>query len=116
MNDLTERLFKFSVDSINILRKIPNDLDLLVIKKQLIRSSTSVGANYEEAQGANSKTDFHYKIRISLKEIRESNYWFRILKAVNNNQNINQEFDDLINESQELKNTLGAICKKSQCK
>lgn len=51
-------------------------------KFQLGKSSTSVGANYEEAQAGSSKADFKNKVRISLKEARESNYWLRVLKAL----------------------------------
>jgi four helix bundle protein len=49
------------------------------IGDQLLRSGTSVGANYEEAQGAESKGDFAHKLQIALKEVRESNYWLRLL-------------------------------------
>jgi four helix bundle protein len=45
----------------------------------LIRSGTSAGANYEEAQGAESKEDFTHKLQIALKELRESNYWLRLI-------------------------------------
>ncbi|MEW6652573.1 MAG: four helix bundle protein [Bacteroidota bacterium] len=51
-----------------------------MISNQLIKSSTSSGANYEEAQGAISKPVFFNKINISLKEMRETNYWLRIIK------------------------------------
>ena len=43
------------------------------------KSATSVGANYEEAQGAASMADFACKLRIALKELRESNYWLRLI-------------------------------------
>ena len=46
---------------------------------QLLRSGTSVGANYEEAQGAESSGDFVHKLQIALKELRESNYWLRVI-------------------------------------
>jgi len=49
------------------------------IGDQLLRSSISIGANYEEAQGAESREDFVHKPQIALKEVRESNYWLRLL-------------------------------------
>jgi len=58
------------------------------LRYQLAKSSTSSGANYEEAQGAISRADFKNKVHISLKEMRESHYWLRIIKqrnAKNNN-------------------------------
>lgn len=57
--------------------------ELNVIKYQLTKSATSIGANYEEAQAGSSKLDFTNKVRISLREMRESNYWLRILKGIN---------------------------------
>ena len=45
----------------------------------MLRSGTSVGANYEEAQGAESKADFIHKLQVSLKELRESLYWLRLI-------------------------------------
>ncbi len=47
MNNLSERLLKFAIDVIVFLRKIPNTEEYLIIKRQLIKSSTSSGANYE---------------------------------------------------------------------
>jgi len=58
MNDLSKRLLKFAINVITLLRKLPNTLEYKVIKYQLIKASTSSGANYEEAQRASSKADF----------------------------------------------------------
>ena len=82
MNNLSERLLKFAIDIIVFLRKLPNTEEYLIIKRQLIKSSTSSGANYEESQGASSKADFTNKVRISLKEMRESNYCLSIKSRV----------------------------------
>lgn len=51
------------------------------ISKQLVRSASSVGANVEEAQGAQSDSDFLSKMSIAYKEARESRYWVRLLSA-----------------------------------
>lgn len=66
-NDLSQRLLNFTINVIKLLRKLPNDVEYKVIKFQLIKSASSTGANYEEAQGASSKADFNNKIHISLK-------------------------------------------------
>ena len=63
----------------------------------------------EEAQGAVSRADFGNKVGISLKEMRESNYWLRILHELYPS---NSEIDRLKKESFELKNILGSICSK----
>jgi four helix bundle protein len=82
----------------------------LIIWRQLIKSSTSSGANYNEAQAAVSKADFTNKVGISLKEMRESNYWIRIIIEVFKD---NQEWITLDKESQELMNILGSIYSKT---
>lgn len=81
-NDLSKRLFEFAVRVIKFLRTLPNYTELKVINYQLIKSSTSSGANYEESQGASSRADFSNKVFISLKEMRESNYWLRVIEAI----------------------------------
>ncbi|MBW2467469.1 MAG: four helix bundle protein, partial [Deltaproteobacteria bacterium] len=67
------------------------------IGDQLLRSGTSVGANYEEAQGAESKKDFIHKLQVALKELRESYYWLKLLDRTKK-YSIN-ELDVLIDEA-----------------
>jgi four helix bundle protein len=109
-NDLQKRLFKFAVDVIKVVRKLPKGVDYLIISRQLVKSSTSSGANYDEAQGAVSKADFTNKVGISLKEMRESNYWIRIVIAVLDNHD---DWTPLNTESQELMHILGSIYTKT---
>lgn len=68
--DLAERLFNFAVRVIRFLRHLPDEPEFNNIRFQLSKSSSSSGANYEEAQAAFSKADFLFKIDISLKEMR----------------------------------------------
>lgn len=82
-----------------------------MIRYQLGKSCTSIGANYEESQAGSSKADFINKVKIALREARETNYWLRILKELNNNNDVS--LDLLIKESQELKNILGTIVVKT---
>lgn len=109
-NDLLERTFDFGVDCIFFLRTVPNSQEYYVIKNQLIRSSTSIGANYEESQAGSSEADFKNKIRIALREARESNYWLRVIHKLNDIQS--EELNRLLRESAELKNILGVILRK----
>jgi four helix bundle protein len=113
-NDLSERLFTFAIRCIRFLRTLSNEAEYKVIRYQLIKSSTSSGANYEEAQGAASKADFHNKIKISLKEMLESNYWLRILKEIIDVKIEVTELKWLINESNELDKILGTIANKTK--
>ena len=112
-NDLSERLFSFSLNIIKLIRNLPKGKEYDVISYQLIKSSTSSGANYEEAQGAVSKADFANKVGISLKEMRESNYWIRLVVAItdNNNKWLMQR-----DESNELMKILGSIYSKTSKK
>lgn len=106
-NNLLDRTFKFGVNCIIFLRTLPRDFEYNVIKLQLTKSSTSIGANYEESQAGFSKADFKNKVRISLREARESNYWLRVIKALERSEN--EQLESLIQESKELKNILASI-------
>ena len=108
--DLGARLFKFSISSVRFLKEIPNSPETGVLKYQLTKSSSSSGANYEEAQAASSKADFKYKVNIALREMRESNYWFRIFKELEIGDKTKCEY--LVKESDELKRILGSIVSK----
>jgi len=112
-NDLCERLFEFAVRVIEFLPTLPYTPENKVIRYQLTKSAASSGANYEESQGGSSKRDFTNKVRISLREMRESNYWLRIIKRTVKEVN-NVELDYLISESSELKKILGSIVQKSR--
>jgi len=109
-NDLLDRTFNFGVRCLKHLRDFPNSSEYSIIKYQLGKSSTSIGANYEEAQAGSSKADFKNKVRISLKEARESNYWLRVLKALQETND--DELNYLIQESNELKKILATILNK----
>ena len=113
-NELIERLFNFSVSTINFLKRLPNTPEFKIIRYQLAKSSTSSGANYEEAQAGSSRADFSNKVRISLREMRESNYWLRILKATLPEEKIDNELLWLVQESSELKKILGSIVSKTR--
>lgn len=76
----------------------------------MTKAATSSGANYEEAQSASSRADFKYKMSLSLKEMRESNYWLRILEEIKIG-NLETGYN-LTQESEELKKILGSICSK----
>ena len=107
-NDLCERTFKFTVDVLTLLEKLPENRKTGVVITQLAKSSTSIGANYEESQAAHSKSDFYFKIGICLRESRESNYWLRIIKCKKWLEGDNLLIF-LIKESAELKKIFGKI-------
>ncbi|HBG71018.1 MAG: four helix bundle protein [Bacteroidetes bacterium GWF2_43_63] len=114
MNDLEKRLFEFAVRTIKLVRTLPQTIEYKVMCGQLVKSATSSGANYEEAQAGSSKADFNNKTRISLREMRESNYWLRLIIAVSETDLKTNEIKQLIQESLELKLILGSIVQKTR--
>ena len=113
-NDLLLRFLNFSIRTIKYSRTLPYDVEFKNIRHQISKSSTSPGANYEEAQGASSTADFHNKVKISLREMRETNYWFKVIKGVLYENEIVEELECLIKESEELKRILGSIASKTR--
>lgn len=77
--DLEERTAKFAESIINLSKKTQKTIITIPIVEQLIRSGTSIGANYYEANGASSKNDFKNKIYFCKKEAKETMYWLRLL-------------------------------------
>jgi len=77
--NLEERTAKFAEAIIDFSRKLPQDTITRPIVSQIIRSGTSIGANYSEADEASSKKDFLNKIAIAKKETKETKYWLRII-------------------------------------
>lgn len=78
-NLISELTFNFSLEIIKLYQKL-KDQHEYVISKQLLRSSTSIGANVVEALDGSSKRDFMYKMSIAKREARETQYWLRLLK------------------------------------
>jgi four helix bundle protein len=81
-----------------------------VFSWQILKSSSSSGANYDEAQAAVSRADFTNKAAIALKEMRESDYWIRLIIATTKN---NEDWNNLKQESFESMKILGSICAKT---
>ena len=111
-NDLSHRLLHFSADVIKFSRNLPKSQEFEIIKYQLIKSATSVGANYQESQSASSLADFRNKIRISLKEISETSYWIQLVKLIQEKSNNNSNVIPILQESKELEKILGRINQK----
>jgi len=80
--DLEERLLEYSVRIIKIVEQLPNTRTGNHIAGQLLRSGTSPYPNHGEAQAAESQKDFIHKLRISLKEFRESQRWLKLIRRV----------------------------------
>jgi len=94
----------------NELNKTPGAM--WVLSKQLLRSGTSIGANIEEGQAAQSRADFVSKYSIARKEARETIYWLRLIVA--SQINSHPETPRLIAEAEEIVKILTAIIKNAK--
>ncbi|SRR3989339_321704 len=108
--DLEERTAKFGEEVIKFAKKIPKNSITLSIISQLVRSGTSVGANYCEADDAESKKDFQHKIGISKKESRETKHWLRMIVVAE--PELKTEARILWQEAKELNLIFNAIVHK----
>jgi four helix bundle protein len=81
--DLDERLINFASDCIDISERLPKTLAANHIASQLVRSSTSPALHYGEAQSAESRNDFVHKMKVCLKELRETFNCLRLIKKKN---------------------------------
>ena len=78
--DILERTEDYALSIIDLFRIIENDSVGKILGRQLLKAGTSVGANIEEAQGAQSKADFISKMSIAYKEVREASFWIRLIR------------------------------------
>ena len=79
-NPLVDKSYLFSIQIIKLFKQTKEQYAYFPPFNQLLQSGTSIGANIEEAQAAQSKRDFIAKLYISLKESRETRYWLRLLR------------------------------------
>jgi len=98
-NQISKRLLDFSSRVIILFKNERYSFIVNNTAKQLIRSSSSAGANYEEACSAESRADFIHKLQICLKELRESKYWLILMRKTSV---ISKNVDDLVKENIEL--------------
>ncbi len=108
--DIQERTFQFAVRVVKLVNRLPRTVAGMEVGRQLVRAATSVGANVEEADAAESRRDFVHKMRIAHKEAREARYWLEIVQAALLDDD---EIRTLIQESNELIRILQAIIRNA---
>jgi len=107
-NPIVEKSFNFSVRIVNCYKYlIKKNKDLKSLYNQLLDAGTSIGANVAESQAAASKADFKNKLRISLKESYESEYWLKLFFETEILGK--KEFESLITDCMELIKLLTSI-------
>ena len=109
-NLIKTKSFQFALHSISIYKSMLLQKEF-IISKQFIRSSTSIGANVQEADAGISKKDFVAKMSIASKEARESLYWLRLLQK---SQLVKHDFTSYFNQAEEIVRIITAIVKSSQ--
>ena len=98
--DLEERTAQFAESVIDLVKKLPQNSVNKRMIEQVVASAGSIGANYCEANEAESKKDFQHKIGICKKETKETKHWLRLLARANPNYKV--EFRALWQENHEL--------------
>ena len=99
--DLEERLLRYSTRIIRIVEQLTNTKAGHHVAGQLLRSGTSPYPNHGEAQAAESQKDFIHKLRISLKELRETQRWLKLVQRVPLIKNTDL-LSDILQETEEL--------------
>ena len=110
--DLLERTSRFGENIIRFARTIPQNNINSVLIKQLVRSGTSVGANYCEADDAETKKDFIHKLSICKKEARETRHWLKMILV--SNPGTKNQVTSLRQEAKELNLIFNAIIRKTK--
>ncbi len=99
-DQLSDRLLDFAAEIIKITGTLPNTVAGRHVGGQLIKAGTSGGSNYEEACGAESRSDFAHKMSIVLKELKETRFWLRLIRRA---KMLDSKYTDLmIDESEQL--------------
>jgi four helix bundle protein len=113
-NLIQDKSYRFSLEIIKTYKVLVFKEKEFILSKQLLRSGTSIGANIEEAIGAQSTRDFYAKLSISYKEARETRYWIRLMR--DSNQLNSETAKKLIEDCDELLKITGSIRKTLQSK
>jgi len=109
--DLEDRTEEFSKRVIRLCKFLDKNIINIPLINQILRSATSVGANYKEACNATSTKDFIYRIRICLKESKETHYWIKLI--IESNPSLKPRLNNLLDEALQLVKIFSASVSKS---
>ncbi len=105
--EFIQRLIQFSLKVIKLAEELKKEKVFFSIIDQVIRSSTSIGANVVEAKSSGSKKDYIHFFEIALKSANETNYWLIIIREIASPRH-KKELDYLMDELTEISNILAA--------
>ena len=107
-----DKSFGFAVRIVKFAKWMKEEKKDFELASQLLRSGTSIGANVEEAQSAQTKKDFLHKNHIAFKEVHETIYWLKLLKEA---EVITiEQADSLLSDAEELRKILASITKTTR--
>ena len=107
---IQKKSFDFALKITRLYRMLLEKKEF-VLSKQVMRSGTSIGANVEEALGAQTRKEFHSKMTIAYKESRETRYWLRLLKE---SDFVTTDTADCLRDAEELNRILSSITKSTK--
>lgn len=110
--DLEDRTLEFGKGIIRLCKTLPKNTINFKLIDQLVRSGTSMGANYREANETETKKDFKFRIRICRKEGKETIYWLNLV--IEANPEFKERIKPLLQETSELVKIFAAILEKSK--
>ncbi len=106
---LREKSYNFALRTVKLYQFIVSEKKEFVLSKQILRSGTSIGANVEEANQAESKADFIHKLSIAQKEAFETDYWLRLLR--DSNYLTGKQADSLLEDCREIQKLITSSIK-----
>jgi len=109
---LKDKSYQFALRIIKLYKYVTTEKKEYVLSKQILRCGTSIGANIEEANQAQSKQDFIHKLSISQKEAFETDYWLRLLR--DSEYLTEAQASSLLSDCQELQKLLTASIKTTK--
>jgi four helix bundle protein len=112
--ELEERTKKFAVQVVKTVAAFPKSSEGQIIGRQLLRAGTSIGANYREANRAESRNDFIHKVGVAEKEAAETIYWLKICRDTK--LGTENRISELLNEAGQLLAILITIGRKAKTK
>lgn len=110
--DIYERTYLFSLSVVKFVRKLSKTIEADTIRKQVIRSSTSIAANMQEADGSRTRQEFRHAVSVSKKEAKETKLWLRIIGDLY--PNLAEDIRPLLEENEEIIKILATIVNRTK--
>jgi four helix bundle protein len=111
-NALLDKSYSFALRVVKMYQFLSKEKSEIVLSKQVLRSGTSIGANIEEGNQAQSTADFTHKLSIALKEASETHYWLRLLR--DSEYLTDKQAESLLQDCEEVKKLLIASIKTAK--